>query len=354
MFLLDAPERPPAHIPSGPRDDVVLEPAVDAKTDNGAAPTVGIIMGSDSDWKTMQPAARVLDGFGVPYEAKVVSAHRTPDYLFDYAGTAEERGLSLIIAGAGGAAHLPGMAASKTIVPVVGVPVEATPLGGLDALLSIMQMPSEVGVATVSVGQVGASNAASFAVAALASLDPSLRARLLAVRGARPGAVTTAKAAGKVVILARQDAELEVLRYSRDYLGRLDVAHETVILEPQVAPGGLGRRLADLEASGAAVFIVGSEGGIDFACEVARATTLPVLGVPIVSPPISCIDEFLRPFLTMPPGVATLAVGKPGAINAALFAATIISGRGSEVWERLRRMRKEQDARVRAMTVSAV
>src|SRR5207253_7446285 len=121
--------------------------------------------------KTMYPAAQILGQLGLSYETRVVSAHRTPDDLFKYAEEAEGRGLSLIIAGAGGAAHLPGMAASKTILPVVGVPVDATPLEGLDALLSIMQMPAEVGVATVSVGAKGAENAAIFAAAALALRD---------------------------------------------------------------------------------------------------------------------------------------------------------------------------------------
>jgi 5-(carboxyamino)imidazole ribonucleotide mutase len=331
----------------------VLEPVVDAKTDSGDSPAVGIIMGSDSDWKTMQYAARELDRFGVSYEAKVVSAHRTPDDLFAYAGSAENRGLSVIIAGAGGAAHLPGMTASKTIVPVVGVPVIATPLNGLDALLSIMQMPSEVGVATVSVGEIGATNAALFAVATLASRDPVLRAQLRASRGA-PDVVAMPKTANKVAILASHDTDLKVLHHSKEYLQKLGVAYETVVLSPEAATSGLACRLAELEASGVAAFIVGSAGGIGFAAEVAKATTLPVLGVPIVSPPVRCIDEFLRPFLDMPSGLATFAVDKPGAINAALFAATIISPRGSKVWEKLGQMRVEQINRVRAMTLSPV
>ena len=124
-------------------------------------------MGSDSDWKTMKPAADTLRGLGIRCKAKVVSAHRTPDDLFEYADKAEENGLTLIIAGAGGAAHLPGMTASKTIVPVIGVPVDTTPLNGLDALLSIMQMPAEVGVATVSIGPKGAVNAALLAATIL-------------------------------------------------------------------------------------------------------------------------------------------------------------------------------------------
>src|SRR4051812_13871950 len=175
-------------------------------------------MGSNSDWKTMQPAAQVLDRMGISYEAKVVSAHRTPDYLFEYANAAEKRGLSFIIAGAGGAAHLPGMAAAKTIVPVIGVPVQATPLGGLDALLSIMQMPGGVGVATVSVGPDGARNAAWFAAAALASGDPVLRARLRAERGVLPGSGASSAAGGKVAILARRAAEFDVLQHAQDSL----------------------------------------------------------------------------------------------------------------------------------------
>lgn len=131
-------------------------------------PQVGIVMGSDSDWPVMQAAARVLDEFGVVYEARVVSAHRTPDLLFDYAAEARERGLVAIIAGAGGAAHLPGMLAAKTPVPILGVPVPSKHLQGLDSLLSIVQMPRGVPVATFAVGEAGAANAALFAVAMLA------------------------------------------------------------------------------------------------------------------------------------------------------------------------------------------
>ena len=132
-------------------------------------PQVGIVMGSDSDWPTMQAAARILDELGVPYEARVVSAHRTPDLLFDYAATARARGLQAIIAGAGGAAHLPGMLAAKTPVPVLGVPVPSKHLSGLDSLLSIVQMPKGVPVATFAIGESGAVNAALFAVAMLAT-----------------------------------------------------------------------------------------------------------------------------------------------------------------------------------------
>ena len=131
-------------------------------------PMVGIVMGSDSDWPVMQAAARILDEFGVPYEARVVSAHRTPDLLFDYGSTARARGLAAIIAGAGGAAHLPGMLAAKTTVPVLGVPVPSKHLQGLDSLLSIVQMPKGVPVATFAIGEAGAANAALFAIAMLA------------------------------------------------------------------------------------------------------------------------------------------------------------------------------------------
>ncbi|HNH35473.1 MAG TPA: 5-(carboxyamino)imidazole ribonucleotide mutase [Rhodocyclaceae bacterium] len=132
-------------------------------------PLVGIVMGSDSDWPVMQAAARMLEEFGVPYEAKVVSAHRTPDLLFDYAAMAFERDLRAIIAGAGGAAHLPGMLASKTIVPVLGVPVPSKHLNGLDSLLSIVQMPKGIPVSTFAIGEAGAANAALTAVAILAT-----------------------------------------------------------------------------------------------------------------------------------------------------------------------------------------
>ena len=132
-------------------------------------PVVGIVMGSDSDWPVMQAAARIFDELGVPYEARVVSAHRTPDLLFDYAATARARGLHAIIAGAGGAAHLPGMLAAKTPVPVLGVPVPSKHLNGLDSLLSIVQMPKGVPVATFAIGESGAANAALFAVAMLAT-----------------------------------------------------------------------------------------------------------------------------------------------------------------------------------------
>ena len=137
--------------------------------------SVGIIMGSRSDWGVMENAAQILDALGVSYEAKVVSAHRTPDRLYEYARSARERGLKAIIAGAGGAAHLPGMAAAMTSVPVLGVPVDATVLNGIDALMSIVQMPKGVPVATFAVGAPGAINAALFAAAMLANEDKDLR-----------------------------------------------------------------------------------------------------------------------------------------------------------------------------------
>ncbi|HEU4699876.1 MAG TPA: 5-(carboxyamino)imidazole ribonucleotide mutase [Gemmatimonadales bacterium] len=143
-----------------------------------AAPVVGVVMGSDSDWEVMQHAARQLESFGVPHERRVVSAHRTPDLLFEYADRAAERGLRCIIAGAGGAAHLPGMLASKTTVPVLGVPVPSRHLQGVDSLYSIVQMPAGIPVATFAIGQAGATNAGLFAVALLAATDAELRGRL--------------------------------------------------------------------------------------------------------------------------------------------------------------------------------
>ena len=148
-------------------------------------PVVGVVMGSDSDWPTMQAAAVILKEFGVPFEARVVSAHRTPDLLFDYAAMAAERGLKAIIAGAGGAAHLPGMLASKTTIPVLGVPVQSKALSGQDSLLSIVQMPKGIPVATFAIGEAGAANAALAAIAMLATTDHALAAKLDAFRAAQ-------------------------------------------------------------------------------------------------------------------------------------------------------------------------
>ncbi len=139
---------------------------------------VGVIMGSKSDWETMRHAAEMLTRFGVPHECRVVSAHRTPQWMCEYAASAEERGLAVIIAGAGGAAHLPGMVAAQTVLPVLGVPVQSRALSGLDSLLSIVQMPSGVPVGTLAIGDAGAKNAALLAVRMLAIHDPELRSRL--------------------------------------------------------------------------------------------------------------------------------------------------------------------------------
>ena len=152
-------------------------------------PLVGVIMGSRSDWETMRHTAETLDGLGIPFEQRVVSAHRTPDLLFDYAASAESRGLRVLVAGAGGAAHLPGMAASKTTLPVLGVPVESKALSGMDSLLSIVQMPAGVPVGTLAIGRAGAVNAALLAAAILAGTDPALADRLRRFRDAQTQAV---------------------------------------------------------------------------------------------------------------------------------------------------------------------
>jgi 5-(carboxyamino)imidazole ribonucleotide mutase len=155
-------------------------------------PLVGIIMGSSSDWETMRPGAELLDELGVAYELRVVSAHRTPDLLFEYAESAEGRGLEVIIAGAGGAAHLPGMTAAKTRLPVLGVPVQSKALNGLDSLLSIVQMPKGVPVASFAIGSAGAANAALFACAILANKYAPVAAALDAFRRAQTSAVMAA------------------------------------------------------------------------------------------------------------------------------------------------------------------
>jgi 5-(carboxyamino)imidazole ribonucleotide mutase len=154
-----------------------------------AAPRIGVVMGSRSDWETMQHAAARLEALGIAHEVRVVSAHRTPDLLFDYAAGAEARGLRAIIAGAGGAAHLPGMLAAKTALPVLGVPVQSKALNGLDSLLSIVQMPAGVPVATFAIGQAGAVNAALFAAAIVGLGDPAAAAALAGWRQAQTDAV---------------------------------------------------------------------------------------------------------------------------------------------------------------------
>jgi len=151
-------------------------------TASSVPPKVGIVMGSRSDWDTMQHAAQKLEQLGVPHEVRVVSAHRTPDVLFEYASSAQSRGLRAIIAGAGGAAHLPGMLASKTAVPVLGVPVQSKALNGMDSLLSIVQMPAGIPVATFAIGNAGAANAALFAAAMLAFDDAAVAAALAEFR----------------------------------------------------------------------------------------------------------------------------------------------------------------------------
>lgn len=152
-------------------------------------PLVGIVMGSQSDWQTMSQAAEIFEALDVPHECRIVSAHRTPDRLFDYAETAAARGLQVIIAGAGGAAHLPGMLAAKTRVPVLGVPVQSRALSGLDSLLSIVQMPKGIPVGTLAIGPAGAANAALLAAAILANTDNALAGRLETWRAAQTDAV---------------------------------------------------------------------------------------------------------------------------------------------------------------------
>jgi 5-(carboxyamino)imidazole ribonucleotide mutase len=145
-------------------------------------PLIGVIMGSKSDWETMQHTTQLLDQLAIPYEVRVVSAHRTPDLLFEYAASAEERGIEVIIAGAGGAAHLPGIVAAKTILPVLGVPVQSKALNGMDSLLSIVQMPAGIPVGTLAIGRAGAVNAAILAASILGASRPTVRAALRQLR----------------------------------------------------------------------------------------------------------------------------------------------------------------------------
>jgi 5-(carboxyamino)imidazole ribonucleotide mutase len=320
-------------------------------------PVIGLIMGSDSDWKTMRHTADTLDSLGISYEKMVVSAHRTPDDLVRYAKTAASRGLALIIAGAGGAAHLPGMTAAMTLVPVIGVPMVATPLNGLDALLSIMQMPAEIGVATVAVGEKGARHAALFAATIFARADDQLSARLLRERSDMlKDTQLPSKSAGrglapKVFILIERESDLQIMQHAETTLANLELHFTLRIVGAGIPAERLREDVRRAEDEGAAAFIAGSSGGIDLACRIARTTMLPVLGVPIVSEPIEYVDRFLQPFLEMPSGIATFAIGRAGAINAALFVATILSPTISKVRSRLQERRDEQVRRVREMKI---
>jgi len=171
------------------------------------APLVGVVMGSRSDWATLQKAAQLLEQFGVPHACEVVSAHRTPDKLADYAKTAADRGLKVIIAGAGGAAHLPGMLAAHTHLPVLGVPVESSMLRGVDSLLSIVQMPAGVPVGTLAIGPAGAANAALLAVSILALTDASLRQKLVAWRSEQTSRVLAEDLNGEATGAATRTSE---------------------------------------------------------------------------------------------------------------------------------------------------
>lgn len=164
---------------------------------NAGGPVVGIIMGSQSDWDTMQHAAATLDALGIAHECKVVSAHRTPDLLFEYASGARARGIKVIVAGAGGAAHLPGMCASKTDLPVLGVPVESKALQGVDSLLSIVQMPAGIPVGTLAIGRAGAVNAALLSASILSHSDAGVASRLVAFRAKQTADVLANPIPGK-------------------------------------------------------------------------------------------------------------------------------------------------------------
>jgi 5-(carboxyamino)imidazole ribonucleotide mutase len=343
------------YAPMSQREDTRAETIVMDMTDESVAPTVGLIMGSKSDWDTMRQVADTLNTLGIRNEPRVISAHRSPNRMFKYAKKAEDRKLSIIIAGAGGAAHLPGMTASKTILPVIGVPVNITPLKGLDALLSIMQMPAEVGVATTKIGPQGAVHAALFAASILALHDSRLysllrpyRADLLPeVQGPKNPALRGSEQ--KVLILAGAESDREFLRHSEDYLARLACPYRTRVVDPALPVDELLPVAREAEDRGTAVFIAGSGNGIELARKLARTTMRPVLAVPIVHDPVECVDTFLEPFLNMPSGVATFAINRPGAINAALFAANILSGGPSETRQRLKQMQVDQRNKVRAM-----
>ncbi len=256
---------------------------------------VGIVMGSDSDWPVMEPAALALEEFDVPYEAHVVSAHRTPRRMLEYAETAVDRGLRVIIAGAGGAAHLPGMVAAATPLPVIGVPRPLDRLDGLDSLLSIVQMPAGVPVATVSIG--GGRNAGLLAVRILAAADSDTGRTLRAA-------------------VVRFQAALA--------LDEFGVAYEAHVVSAHRTP----RRMLDYAESaadrGLRVIIAGAGGAAHLPGMVAAATPLPVIGVPRALDRLDGMDSLLS-IVQMPAGVPVATVGIDGGRNAGLLAVRILA-----------------------------
>lgn len=316
-------------------------------------PLVGLIMGSDSDWETMKAAALSLDRLGIKYSPKVVSAHRTPELLYEYADAAEDH-FSMIIAGAGGAAHLPGMTASMTLLPVLGVPVvsRSSPLKGVDAFLSIMQMPPEVGVATLGLDKEGAKNAGILAATILAHRFPHIRAKLneLDINRGLMWSGASKSDGGVALVMASENDWEQAIKYSVDKLKRLGIRYEKFYVDAK--RGRVSAIVREAEKLGLNSFIVGASYPNSFTlpAQVAAETMLPVLSVPIAEV-VDDVNAFLNGVWKLPPKVATFALNRAGAINAALFSAAMLFDIGSPVWHGLDKMRKDQEDRVRKMTL---
>ena len=272
---------------------------------------IAIVMGSKSDWATMQEATQILDELNVAYHVEVVSAHRTPDKLFEFAENAQKNGYKVIIAGAGGAAHLPGMIAAKTLVPVLGVPVKSSMLSGVDSLYSIVQMPKGIPVGTLAIGPAGAANAGLLAA--------------------------------QIAIVMGSKSDWATMQEATQILDELNVAYHVEVVSAHRTPDKLFEFAENAQKNGYKVIIAGAGGAAHLPGMIAAKTLVPVLGVPVKSSMLSGVDS-LYSIVQMPKGipVGTLAIGPAGAANAGLLAAQILAGWDNALFARLQAFRENQ------------
>ena len=314
-------------------------------------PVVGIIMGSNSDWPTMRLAAEMLKLFDIPYEARVVSAHRMPDEMFEYAKTARGRGLKVIIAGAGGAAHLPGMVAAKCTLPVCGVPIPSKYLRGEDSLLSIVQMPKGVPVGTFAIGEAGATFLPHLTGNTLEhSVLPVSLFLVNHTFCSEDNIVMTDTQKPVVGIIMGSNSDWPTMRLAAEMLKLFDIPYEARVVSAHRMPDEMFEYAKTARGRGLKVIIAGAGGAAHLPGMVAAKCTLPVCGVPIPSKYLRGEDSLLS-IVQMPKGVpvGTFAIGEAGAANAALYAVQILSVTDNALAERLAAFRREQNQKAKNM-----
>ena len=292
---------------------------------------VSIVMGSQSDYKTMIFCQNILKKLNIKFESKIISAHRTPNRMYEFAVNAEKNGIAVIIAGAGGSAHLPGMISALTSLPVLGVPIESKKLKGLDSLLSIAQMPKGIPVGTLAIGEDGAINAALLAASIIGLSDLTVKNKL-----------------NKVSIVMGSQSDYKTMIFCQNILKKLNIKFETKIISAHRTPKRMYDFAINAEKNGIAVIIAGAGGSAHLPGMISALTSLPVLGVPIESKKLKGLDSLLS-IAQMPKGipVGTLAIGEDGAINAALLAASIIGLSDLTVKKKLNQFRLSQSKSVK-------